>query len=524
MNYIHKVKLIGTALPALIVLAGCGSSTNSVQPSAVPQAALVAVVSPSTIVATQTATLSSTGGSGTGAVSFAVASGSCTISGTTLTAPAAAGTCTVTGTKAADSTYSAITSAPVSVTVNQPTNTISFSAPSSPTVGGATVSLSGSASSSLPVTYASSTPAVCTVTAATLTPVTDGTCTIVASQAGNGTYPAATPVTVSFSINGEAQTITFASPTAPNVGNTASLAATASSGLTVGFAASPATVCTVSGTTLTAVTAGSCTVTASQNGDATFAAAASVADTIAIGSAAPAQLVYSSGFTAQASGTGLTLSGGQFGGYAGSNEDGYYCNTGTSNWCGGGSSDATPATSSVYFYYQPPAVATGEYVGVFVQAPGVTALNASGNTSGVQISGQTGITFTLNQNPEWFAQANHNVLVMLTLGNFYGGPCRVQLQMVFTPTSVAPTTYTLPLAGFSVAQNCGLGTLTPSAAILALGSSTGGPVAQVDFQGDSGASAITPSQGTLTSSANVTTANSVGYPTTIALTGPITFQ
>jgi len=524
MNYMHKVKLIGTVVPALIVLAGCGSSTSTVIPSAVPQAALSAVVSPSTIIATQTATLSSAGGSGSGAVTFAVASGSCTVSGTTLTAPAVAGTCTVTATKAADSTYLALTSAPVSVTVNQPTNTISFSAPSSPTVGGATVSLSGTASSSLPVTYASSTPSVCAVSGSTLTPVTDGTCTVVASQAGNTTYPAATPVTVSFSINGETQSITFASPTAPNVGSTASLAATASSGLTVAFAASPATVCTVSGTTLTAVTSGSCTITASQTGNGTYAAAASVAHTIAINTAAPAQLVYSSGFTAQGSGTGLTLSGGTFGGYAGSNEDGYYCNTSTSTWCGGGSSNGSPATSSVYFYYQPPAVATGEYVGVFVQAPGVTAVSTTANTSGVQINGQTGITFTLNQNPEWFAQINHNVLVMLTLGNFYAGPCNVKLQIVFTPTSVAPTTYTLPLSGFTVAQNCGLGTLTPSAVTAALAASAGGPVAQIDFQGDSGASALTPSQGTLTSSANVTNANSVGYPTTVAITGPITFQ
>jgi len=511
-----------------MVLTGCGSSANSVTPVVTPpapaaQATLVAVVSPSTVTTGQTATLSTTGGSGTGAVSFAVASGSCTISATTLTAPMTAGACSVTATKAADSSYLVATSTPVSVTVSAPTNTISFSAPSSPTVGGATVSLSATATSGLAVTYASTTSAVCTVSGATLTPVTDGTCTVVASQAGDSSFPAATPVTVSFSVNGEAQTITFASPTAPAVGNTASLTATASSGLTVGFAASPSSVCTVSGTTLTAVNSGSCTITASQTGNSTFAAAASVPHTISINGAGPAQLIYSTGFTAQASGTGLTLSGGQFGGYAGSNEDGYYCNTSTSSWCGGGSSDATPATSSVYFYYQPPVAASGEYVGVFVQAPGVTALNGSGTTAGVQINGQSGVTFTLNQNPEWYAQANHNVLAMLTLGNLYG-TCRVQLQVVFTPTSIAATTYTLPFSSFSVAQNCGLGSLTPASAIAALASGTGGPVAQIDFQGDSGASALTPVQGTLTSSANTTNANSVGYPTTIALTGPITFQ
>jgi len=522
MKHLQKATLVVSLLPALLALTGCGSSANSVSPVVTPaapaaQAALVAVVSPSTITTGQTATLSTTGGSGTGAVSFSVASGGCTISATTLTAPTTADTCSVTASKAADSSYLVATSAPVSVTVNTPTNTISFSAPSSPTVGGATVSLSGTASSGLAVTYASTTSAVCTVSGATLTPVTDGTCTVVASQAGNSSFPAATPVTVSFSVNGEAQTITFASPTAPTVGNTASLSATASSGLTVGFAASPSSVCTVSGTTLTAVNSGSCTITASQTGDSTFAAAASVPHTISINGAGPAQLIYSSGFTATGSGTGLTLSGGQFGGYAGSD-------VACSNCSGGGSSDSTPATSSAYFYYQPPTASTGyEFVGFFVQAPGITALNSSGTTAGVQINGQTGITFTFNQNPEWFAQTNHNVLAMLTLGNLYGN-CRVQLQVVFTPTALAPTTYTLPFASLSVAQNCGLGSLTPASAIAALASSTGGPVAQVDFQGDSGGAALTPTQGTLTSSANTTNSNGTGYPTTIALTGPITFQ
>jgi hypothetical protein len=63
--------------------------------------------------------LSTTGGSGTGAVTYAVASGTCTISGSTLSATAA-GTCTVTAKKAADSSYLEATSAAVSVTVTLP--------------------------------------------------------------------------------------------------------------------------------------------------------------------------------------------------------------------------------------------------------------------------------------------------------------------------------------------------------------------------------------------------------------------
>lgn len=77
---------------------------------------ITAVASPSTVSAAGTSTLSTTGGSGTGAVTYAVTSGSCTISSTTLTAPSSADTCVVTATKAADSTYAEATST-VTVTV-----------------------------------------------------------------------------------------------------------------------------------------------------------------------------------------------------------------------------------------------------------------------------------------------------------------------------------------------------------------------------------------------------------------------
>jgi DNA-binding beta-propeller fold protein YncE len=56
-----------------------------------------------------TTTLSTSGGSGTGAVSYTVLSGPCTLSGSTLTATGL-GRCVVTATKAADDTYAAATS------------------------------------------------------------------------------------------------------------------------------------------------------------------------------------------------------------------------------------------------------------------------------------------------------------------------------------------------------------------------------------------------------------------------------
>lgn len=65
---------------------------------------------------------------------------------------------------------------------------------------GTTVALTASASSGLPVTFASTTLAVCTVSGTTASIVAPGTCSIKASQAGNATFAAAPDVTVSFTV------------------------------------------------------------------------------------------------------------------------------------------------------------------------------------------------------------------------------------------------------------------------------------------------------------------------------------
>jgi hypothetical protein len=80
------------------------------------QSSLVLAASPSSINVNGTSTLSTTGGSGTGAVSYTLVSGPCTLSGATLTGTGV-GSCVVTATKAADSTYASATSSPVTVSV-----------------------------------------------------------------------------------------------------------------------------------------------------------------------------------------------------------------------------------------------------------------------------------------------------------------------------------------------------------------------------------------------------------------------
>lgn len=85
------------------------------------QATLIAAATPSAITYGSTSTLSTTGGSGTGAVTFSVgASTGCSISATTtLSVTNANGTCSVTATKAGDATYQPATSAPISITLSK---------------------------------------------------------------------------------------------------------------------------------------------------------------------------------------------------------------------------------------------------------------------------------------------------------------------------------------------------------------------------------------------------------------------
>ena len=103
--------------------------------TAANQAALTANATLTSIVAlTGTSTLSTSGGSGDGAVTYAVTAGLCTIAGTTLTAGNSLVTCTVTATKAAEGNFAAATGT-VNITVTLPAGYIT----SSGAIGGYTI-------------------------------------------------------------------------------------------------------------------------------------------------------------------------------------------------------------------------------------------------------------------------------------------------------------------------------------------------------------------------------------------------
>ncbi|HEV3273033.1 MAG TPA: choice-of-anchor tandem repeat GloVer-containing protein [Candidatus Methylacidiphilales bacterium] len=164
--------------------------------------------------------------------------------------------------------------------------TINFPALNPEQVAGTNVTLVATATSGLPVSFSVlSGPA--SLSGNVLTFNATGTVVVQASQAGNATYAAASPVSQTFTVNstssgGVAQTITFPAIASPqNSGLPITLSATATSGLPVTFsvASGPAT---VAGTTLTFTGTGSVTINADQAGNGTYAAATTVGQTFSV--------------------------------------------------------------------------------------------------------------------------------------------------------------------------------------------------------------------------------------------------
>ena len=171
--------------------------------------------------------------------------------------------------------------------------TIIFGALSNQPYGTAPFTVSATASSGLAVSFASTTTAVCTVSGSTVTLVVVGTCTIQATQAGNSSYAAATPVNQSFQVTQAAQTINFGVLSNVTLGVAPfAISATASSGLSASFTSTTPGVCTTSGTTVTLVSVGSCSITASQPGNSTYAAATPVTQTFTVSAAGTFTYTY----------------------------------------------------------------------------------------------------------------------------------------------------------------------------------------------------------------------------------------
>jgi serine/threonine protein kinase len=242
----------------------------------------ISFTAPASATAGGSATLSANGGGSGNPVMFSVdrasGPGVCAVSGRTVTYTAA-GSCVIDANQAGNGTYAAAVQVQQTITVasgHKQTQTITFTAPASGTVGDNPVTLSATASSGLTVTLTvdRSGAGVCTVSGRTVTYTTAGSCVIDANQAGDTTYaPAQAQHTIT--VSRQTQSITITAPGSGTVDGSAPVSATASSGLPVTLIVDPgsAAVCTLSSSTVTYTAAGNCVLDANQAGDTTYAPA-----------------------------------------------------------------------------------------------------------------------------------------------------------------------------------------------------------------------------------------------------------
>ena len=275
-------------------LIGAGPTQSfSITISKLTQATLNAFASPSTVAYLGTSTLSTTGGSGTGAVTYSSNNASCTITGATLTAQASAGSCTITATKATDTNYLQAT-ATVVVTLakaNQATLN-AFASPSTvPYLGTSALSTTGGTGTGA-VTY-SSNSASCTIVGATLTAqASAGSCIITATKAADTNY-LVTTATVVVTLAQASQSISFGAQTSPrpfSAGGSFMISPLATGGGStnpVTYSSTTTGVCTVGGTTVSMVSAGVCTIAANQAADSNYSAAPQVTQDVTINPVVP---------------------------------------------------------------------------------------------------------------------------------------------------------------------------------------------------------------------------------------------
>ncbi|MGA9526738.1 MAG: Ig-like domain-containing protein [Terriglobales bacterium] len=284
-----------------------GGSTGSVSQQVNPASQTISCSAPPANEAYDgTFTISCTASSGL-PVSYS-SSGSCSNSGATYTITSGTGTCIATATQAGNNDWSPappvnqpVTAVPASQTIN-----VSTPAPSG-AVKGSSFTVAASATSGLAVSFGSS--GACTNSGATYTMAStaSGTCTEIMTQAGNGNYAAAPTVTETTTIAAaQTPTVSFTgAPASAVYGSSFTVSATTNASTTAVITAAPATVCTVSGNTVTMIDGmGTCTLTAKWAADDVYKAATATQKTTAakadsgLAWATPAAITYGTALTA----------------------------------------------------------------------------------------------------------------------------------------------------------------------------------------------------------------------------------
>ena len=233
-------------------------------------------------VATTTLGLSATASSGLTVAFASTTPSTCTVSGTTASL-LAAGNCTIQATQAGDGTFAAAAMVSQSFIVHHQGQNIEFPPITGTQYALTQLPLTATASSGLTVTFASITPANCTVSSSTVSLLSQGNCVIHATQAGDAAYSLAPTVSQDIPVHRNTQLISFPAINSTQYAvTTLTLPATASSGLAVVYNSTTPAVCTVSGSTASLLISGTCNILASQPGNGAYFAAPSISQSFTV--------------------------------------------------------------------------------------------------------------------------------------------------------------------------------------------------------------------------------------------------
>ncbi|HET9060395.1 MAG TPA: cadherin-like domain-containing protein, partial [Acidimicrobiales bacterium] len=237
-----------------------------------------------------TANVTASASSGLTVVFSSVNTSICTVDQTGSVTLVAAGTCQIDVDQPGNGTYAPASTVTVSFSVTAAAvipsaQTISFASLSGMVAGGQ-VNLTATATSGLNVAFSVLTSSTCSLGSGTdqLSALAIGTCTVEASQPGDGSWSAATPVDRSLTIAGAPQAITAGTLSDEAVGSTEALTSIAASSLAVTYTSETPSTCSIDAAagTLTGTSAGTCSVLETQAGNSYWAAAAPVTQTVQV--------------------------------------------------------------------------------------------------------------------------------------------------------------------------------------------------------------------------------------------------
>lgn len=258
----YSLSIIVNGIASSATMVNVGVSTQTISFGTAP-----------TIVVGGTGTVTATATSGL-PVTYSTASTACTVNTNSgLVTAVAAGTCVIAANQPGNANYTAAPQVTQSIVIGVGSQVISFGPAPAVVVGGSGSLTATSDKGLVPVTFTSTTPSVCSVSAGTVTGVSTGICTIQANQAGNANISPAS-ASLSFGVGGGFQTLIFGLVPTITTGGTGSIGATSDKGLTpVILTSTTPSKCSISAGTVTGLAVGTCTIQASQAGNATYNAA-----------------------------------------------------------------------------------------------------------------------------------------------------------------------------------------------------------------------------------------------------------